>query len=256
VRIKALAQGYARAWATILDANITTLLAMVLLFLFGAGAIRGFAVTMSLGILISMFTAVVLMRMMMEALVRRRKPAAGIAPLIGGVPRPGRFSFMRRGRLALAGRRRCRWGGGALVWPGPNLGIDFTGGVQMVLRSDAPVPLAELRAAIAGRAGRCQPAGLRRPERGADPRAGRGRAGHGERGGRRRRAGRAGRGLRPDRPRRPDDQRRVGTTGLIALSLAVLAMLVYIWVRFEWHFAAGPSRCWRSTSPRPSASSR
>ncbi|MCA1777493.1 MAG: protein translocase subunit SecD [Loktanella sp.] len=42
--IKALTQGYARAWATILDANITTLLAMVLLFLFGAGAIRGFAI--------------------------------------------------------------------------------------------------------------------------------------------------------------------------------------------------------------------
>jgi SecD/SecF fusion protein len=83
--IKALTQGYARAWATILDANITTLLAMVLLFLFGAGAIRGFAVTMSLGILISMFTAVVLMRMMMETLVRRRKPARlAIAPLIGG----------------------------------------------------------------------------------------------------------------------------------------------------------------------------
>ncbi|MCF3973942.1 protein translocase subunit SecD [Paracoccus salsus] len=101
--IKALTQGYARAWSTILDANITTLLAMVLLFMFGAGAVRGFAITMSLGILISMFTAVVLMRMMMEALVRRRKPAQlAIAPLIGRVPAPGAFSFMRRGRLALA----------------------------------------------------------------------------------------------------------------------------------------------------------
>ncbi|MDM7459421.1 MAG: protein translocase subunit SecD [Paracoccus sp. (in: a-proteobacteria)] len=101
--IRALTQGYARAWSTILDANITTLLAMVLLFMFGAGAIRGFAITMSLGILILMFTAVVLMRMMMEALVRRRRPARlAIAPLIGGVPAPGAFSFLRRGRLALA----------------------------------------------------------------------------------------------------------------------------------------------------------
>ncbi|MDA3856869.1 MAG: protein translocase subunit SecD, partial [Roseovarius sp.] len=70
VAIKALTLGYGRAWATILDANITTLLAMVLLFMFGAGAIRGFAVTMSLGIVISMFTAVALMRFMMETLVR------------------------------------------------------------------------------------------------------------------------------------------------------------------------------------------
>lgn len=74
IAIKAVTQGYARAWATILDANITTLLAMALLFMFGAGAIRGFAITMMLGILISMFTAVVLMRMVMEALVRRSKP--------------------------------------------------------------------------------------------------------------------------------------------------------------------------------------
>jgi SecD/SecF fusion protein len=120
--IKALTQGYARAWSTILDANITTLLAMVLLFRFGAGAIRGFAVTMSLGILISMFTAVVLMRMMMEALVRRRKPARlAIAPLIGGVPAPGAFSFMRRGRLALAVSAALSLGAvGALVLPGPS----------------------------------------------------------------------------------------------------------------------------------------
>ena len=50
--------GYDKAWSTIIDSNLTTLLAGVALFAFGSGPIRGFAVVLSLGILTSMFTAV------------------------------------------------------------------------------------------------------------------------------------------------------------------------------------------------------
>lgn len=240
--IKALTQGYARAWATILDANITTLLAMVLLFMFGAGAIRGFAITMSLGILISMFTAVVLMRMMMEALVRRRKLARlAIAPLLGGVPMPGAFAFMRRKRLALAVSAALSLGAvTALVVPGPNLGIDFTGGVQMVLRSDAPVPLAELRAAIA--AGVPGDASL---QAFGDPNEAlirvQGEAGQATVAAVEAVAAQAVPGAVFDQIDLvgPTISGELATTGLIALSLAVLAMLAYIWLRFEWHFAAG-----------------
>jgi SecD/SecF fusion protein len=236
--IKALTQGYARAWSTILDAHITTLLAMVLLFMFGAGAIRGFAITMSLGILISMFTAVVLLRMMMEALVRRRKPARlAIAPLIGGVPAPGAFSFMRRGRLALAVSAMLSLG--ALVWPGPNLGIDFTGGVQMVLRSEAPVTLAELRAVLA--AGVPGDASL---QAFGDPNEAlirvQGEAGQATVAAVKAAAAQAVPGAVFDQIDLvgPTISGELATTGLIALSLAVLAMLAYIWVRFELHFAA------------------
>ncbi|SEM09470.1 protein translocase subunit secF /protein translocase subunit secD [Roseovarius azorensis] len=242
IAIKALTQGYARAWATILDANITTLLAMVLLFLFGAGAIRGFAVTMSLGIVISMFTAVVLMRMMMEALVRRSKPARlAIAPLVGGVPAPGALSFMRCGRLTLAVSAALSLGAvGALVWPGPNLGIDFTGGVQMVLRSDAPVPLAELRAALA--AGVPGDVSL---QAFGDPNEAlirlQGEAGQATVAAVETAAAKVVPGAVFDQIDLvgPTISGELATTGLIALSLAVLAMLAYIWIRFEWHFAAG-----------------
>lgn len=54
--------GYAKAFATILDANVTTLIAALVLFSFGAGPIKGFAVTLSLGIICSMFTAVFVTR--------------------------------------------------------------------------------------------------------------------------------------------------------------------------------------------------
>ena len=52
--------GFDRAMSTILDANITTLIAAVLLFAFGSGPIRGFSITLSLGVIASMFTALML----------------------------------------------------------------------------------------------------------------------------------------------------------------------------------------------------
>jgi preprotein translocase subunit SecD len=54
--------GYERALSTIVDANLTTLIAAIVLFNFGTGPIKGFAVTLSIGILTSMFTAIVLTR--------------------------------------------------------------------------------------------------------------------------------------------------------------------------------------------------
>ena len=58
----AIIAGYERAWATILDSNITTLIAGIALFSFGSGPIRGFAVVHCLGILTSMFSAVFISR--------------------------------------------------------------------------------------------------------------------------------------------------------------------------------------------------
>ncbi|HHU69327.1 MAG TPA: protein translocase subunit SecD [Thermoanaerobacterales bacterium] len=61
--------GFAHAFNAILDANITTLIAAVVLFYLGTGAIRGFAVTLSIGIIVSMFTSIVLTRYMLRLLV-------------------------------------------------------------------------------------------------------------------------------------------------------------------------------------------
>ncbi len=70
---KAIDQGYAQAFSTILDANVTTLIAAIVLFAFGTGPIKGFAVTLSIGILTSMFTAIVVSRGIVYLLYGRRK---------------------------------------------------------------------------------------------------------------------------------------------------------------------------------------
>ncbi|MGE4218580.1 MAG: protein translocase subunit SecD [Alphaproteobacteria bacterium] len=70
----AVDSGYQRALTTIVDSNLTTLIAATLLFAFGSGPIRGFAVTLTLGIVTSMFTAIMLTRLMVVLWLRRTRP--------------------------------------------------------------------------------------------------------------------------------------------------------------------------------------
>ena len=69
----AISAGYDRAFVSIFDANITTLIVAVILFLIGSGPVQGFAVTLSIGILTSMFTSIVLTRGLVNAIVGGRK---------------------------------------------------------------------------------------------------------------------------------------------------------------------------------------
>ena len=67
-------QGFKTAFDTIMDANITTLIAAFILFYFGSGSVKGFAVTLSIGILASMFSAIMLTRLMVVSYVNWKRP--------------------------------------------------------------------------------------------------------------------------------------------------------------------------------------
>ncbi|MGD0564347.1 MAG: protein translocase subunit SecD [Roseiarcus sp.] len=73
--ISALDAGFKRAFATIIDSNVTMFVAAVILYLFGSGAVRGFAVSLGLGILTSVITAVTMTRMMIALWYRNRRPS-------------------------------------------------------------------------------------------------------------------------------------------------------------------------------------
>jgi preprotein translocase subunit SecD len=83
----AIAAGFDRAWATILDSNVTTLIVGLALLLFGSGAVRGFAVVHCLGILTSMFSAVFVSRGVVNLWYGRKKKLTSVA--IGTVWVPG-----------------------------------------------------------------------------------------------------------------------------------------------------------------------
>ncbi len=82
----AIAAGFERAWATILDSNVTTLIAGLALLIFGSGPIRGFAVVHCLGILTSMFSAVIVARALANLWYGRRKKLSSVS--IGQVWKP------------------------------------------------------------------------------------------------------------------------------------------------------------------------
>jgi preprotein translocase subunit SecD len=84
---QAIAHGFDRAWATILDSNVTTLIVGIALWVFGSGPIRGFAVVHCLGILTSMFSAVFVSRGVVNLWYGRKKKLSGVS--IGTVWAPG-----------------------------------------------------------------------------------------------------------------------------------------------------------------------
>lgn len=72
--MSAIDAGYKRALTTIIDSNLTTLFAAMFLFSFGSGPIKGFAVTLAIGIVTSMFTAIMVTRLLVVLWLRRRRP--------------------------------------------------------------------------------------------------------------------------------------------------------------------------------------
>jgi len=83
----AIYAGYERAWGTIIDSNLTTLIAGVMLFLLGSGPVKGFAVVLCLGILTSTFSAVTVSRSIVNLYYGRRRKLESLS--IGQVWKPG-----------------------------------------------------------------------------------------------------------------------------------------------------------------------
>jgi protein-export membrane protein SecD len=74
--LAALEAGFRRAYGTIVDSHLTNVIAMALLYIFGSGPVTGFAVTVIVGTLVSLFTATTLVRLMIATWYRRARPAA------------------------------------------------------------------------------------------------------------------------------------------------------------------------------------
>jgi len=143
----AIDTGYSKAILTILDANITTLITAVVLFQFGTGAIKGFAITLSVGIVISMFTSLFVTRAIFDFLTHRRLisqltmlQALG-APNIAFISK--RYIGMTLSLIAIV------VGMGTFIIRGSdNFGIDFAQGTIVQVRFDHPVDTQEVRDAL------------------------------------------------------------------------------------------------------------
>jgi SecD/SecF fusion protein len=245
--MKALDVGFGKAFATIVDGNVTTLVGTILLFMFGTGPVRGFAITMMIGIIISMFTSITIVRAMMHELVIRQKlKKIEIHSIFGKVPSIPSFSFMR-GRFVAIGMSAFLSISSVVLffYPGLNYGIDFVGGIQVEATSKQPLQMAEIREKLEGLnlgevalqdfdQGKSVLVRVQRQEGGEEQQTVALNA-----------IKAAVAEVIPDAAFErtevvgPTISAELARSGFLAVGLAMLAILIYIWWRFEWHFAVG-----------------
>jgi SecD/SecF fusion protein len=150
--ISAIETGFRRAYGTIVDANVTTLLKMVILFAVGTGAIKGFAVTISLGILISMFTAIVLVRYMTARWLQAKRPKSlTIGTRLHFFPEHTAIPFMRARFTGLIDSAMITLASLGLVFGhGLKMGVDFSGGFVVEARTQQAADYGMLREKLSG----------------------------------------------------------------------------------------------------------
>ena len=144
----AIQSGFQRAFITILDANLTTLITALILFQFGTGPVRGFATVLSIGIVSSMFTAIVVTRLVLDLLTAGKNK----------INKLNMMQFVGNMKVDFIGFRKIAYIlstiliiGGLFVFfnrQEANYGIDFTGGVIQQYKFNQEMPLSEVRSAL------------------------------------------------------------------------------------------------------------
>jgi preprotein translocase subunit SecD len=148
----AINAGFQRAFVTILDTHVTTVVASLFLFLFGTGPVRGFAVTLVIGLIANLFTAVFVSRAIFDWQMFRspRLHSLSIWPKKGGeLFNTPNFAFMNKRAITLGISALAVVASIALLaTKGVEYGLDFRGGTLTYVRFDPVPPIDELRQAV------------------------------------------------------------------------------------------------------------
>ena len=146
----AIDDGYKAAYSAILDGNITTFLTAFVLFEFGTGPVQGFATTLMIGIATSLFTSIFISRLIFEGWLKKDKNISFSSNASRNFMKNTSFDFIKFGKTsAIFAGIFILVSVGALAVRGLNLGIDFKGGRNYVVRFDKDVTINEVRAALA-----------------------------------------------------------------------------------------------------------
>ncbi len=242
---QAIEAGFKRALTTIVDANVTTLIAAVILFFLGSGPIQGFAVTLSLGILSTLFTAYLVTLFLVARYYAWKRPKILKIQLLKIIPDNTNIQFMSWRKIAIAFSIVAVISSlGLFFTQGLNLGIDFKGGSAIEVQAKQGVAdIGDIRDRISGLGlGDVSVQGFGKPEDvlirieeqpGGDTaqqdavklvyEA----------------LGTDAYEIRRTESVGPTVSGELAIAGLIAVLSALGAVMLYIWFRFEWQFAVG-----------------
>ncbi len=148
----AITKGYQRAFASIFDSNLTTFLTALFLFVLGQGPLRGFAITLMIGIGTSFFSAVYISRVIIEWMVRKgdESKVSFTTAFSRRFERVRNFDFIGKRKVTyIASGAFILIGFILIIVNGLNLGVDFKGGRSYIVSFNKPVVATDIRVALA-----------------------------------------------------------------------------------------------------------
>lgn len=241
--VQAFDQGFQRALSTVVDANLTSMIVAAILFYVGTGPVRGFAVTLGLGLLTTVFTAYTLTRWMVAVWwLRRFKPTNLPKGLVHYLPLEPKFKFMQLRKLMFVFSIASSLVVVGLAYVKDfNYGIDFMGGSLIEVQAKGPqADSGDVRARLSDlNLGEIQVQAygerelmIRLQTQEGDN------------------AEQSAMQLVRDTLGADYDFRRIevvgptvsgelALTGVLGILLSMIGMLIYIWLRFEWQFGVG-----------------
>lgn len=153
---RALQVGFNKAWSAIIDSNVTTLLAAGLLFFLGSGPIKGFGVTLTIGVVASMVSALIVARVLCDLAVANRPVSRH--PVVSGLGNVGRVRTWLDRKNPDIMKRRKTWVGvsaaalvlaiAGIATQGLQLGVEFTGGRQLDYSVSKDISVDQAREAV------------------------------------------------------------------------------------------------------------
>ncbi|MCB1386137.1 MAG: protein translocase subunit SecDF [Nitratireductor sp.] len=242
--IQSFDAGFRTAFGTILDANITTLIAAFILFYLGSGPIRGFAVTLAIGIVTTVFTAYTFTRLMMAFWVKWKRPKELPGRLVSFVPDDTHLKFMAYRRWSFPVSGLAIIASIILFFAvSLNFGIDFKGGTLVELQAKgAQADISDVRSRLGElNLGDVQVQEFGSPKEILVRVESQGTVDNAEQ---------SVETLVRQTLEDDYDFRRVevvgptvsgelAQTGTLAVIVSLIAIMIYIWFRFEWQFAVG-----------------
>ena len=148
----AISKGYSKAYSSIIDANVTTLVTALFLYVFGLGPVKGFATTLGIGILSSFFSAVFITRLFITWMTKKgdQSKISFSTPFTANLFKNLNINFLAKRKIAYVFSGSVIVLGFILVIleGGLNLGVDFTGGRSYVIRFSEPVVASDMKVAL------------------------------------------------------------------------------------------------------------
>lgn len=151
---QAIKEGYKHAMSSIIDSNVTTLILGIILYVFGNGPIQGFATTLIIGILTSLFSAIFITRLIFEGMLEKNRNIAFSIPATKDALRNTKINFVKNRKLYyIISSVVILAGVVAFAQKGLNLGVDFKGGRSYIIRFSKEMTTPEVRDALAASLG-------------------------------------------------------------------------------------------------------